>query len=50
MLKITQLVAVILLTLVFHRPAFADMVSFDFDDIQSQSRKGPKAVDVETYM
>lgn len=50
MLKITQLTAIIFLTLLTHRAVFADMVSFDFDDIQSQSRKGPTAIDVEVYM
>jgi hypothetical protein len=50
MLKITQLAALIFLTIFTHRAVFADMVSFDFDDIQSQSKKGPKAPDVEIYM
>ena len=50
MLRIVQLAAVFLLTLVVQPAAFADMVSFDFDDIQSSSRKGPKAIDVENYM
>jgi hypothetical protein len=50
MLKITQLAALIFVTLLTQRAVFADMVSFDFDDIQSQSRKGPKAPDIEVYM
>lgn len=50
MLKITQLAALIFVTLLTQRAVFADMVSFDFDDIQSQSRKGPKAPDIEIYM
>ena len=50
MLKIIQLAALIFVTLFTQRAVFADMVSFDFDDIQSSSKKGPKAPDVEVYM
>ena len=50
MLKIIQLGALILVTLLTHSAVFADMVVFDFDDIQSHSRKGPTAPDIEVYM
>jgi PEP-CTERM motif-containing protein len=50
MVKIFSLVMGIFLTALISRAAFADMVSFDFDDIQSQSKKGPNASDVEAYM
>jgi PEP-CTERM motif-containing protein len=50
MIKILSWVMGIFLTVFMVRPGFADMVSFDFDGIQSQSKKGPNASDVEAYM
>ena len=51
MSKIFRLSGVIFLTVFIDRPVIADMVSFDFDDIQSQSkRKGAKAPEIEIYM
>ena len=50
MLKIIQLAALVVLTLVTQRAVFAEMVAFEFDNIQSQSRKGPKASDIAVYM
>ena len=50
MFKIIQLVALIFITPLTYRAGFADMVSFNFDDIQSQARKGPNAADIEVYM
>jgi PEP-CTERM motif-containing protein len=50
MSKILGLSGAIFLTVFIDRPVRADMVSFDFDDIQSQSKKGPKAPDIEIYM
>jgi PEP-CTERM motif-containing protein len=48
--KIIRITGVMFLMLFVHRPIFAEMVSFDFDDIQSQSKKGAKALDIELYM
>ena len=45
-----KIVPVILLALLAERPVFAEMVSFDFDEIHSQSKKGPAAPDIELYM
>lgn len=50
MLKLFPLAGVILLTGFFNPPVFADMVSFDFDEIHSQSKKGPNASAIELYM
>ena len=50
MSRITRITGVMFLMLFVHRPIFAEMVSFDFDDIQSQSKKGPRASDIELYM
>ena len=50
MLNTFKSVPVILLALLVGRPVFAGMVSFDFDEIHSQSKKGPAAPDIELYM
>lgn len=50
MLNTFKSVSVILLALLVGRPVFAGMVSFDFDEIYSQSTKGPKAPEIELYM
>lgn len=48
--KIISLAALVFATLLTQRAVFADMVSFDFDNIESHSKKGPIAHDVEVYM
>src|SRR6266508_6460067 len=49
--RISWTVLCFLTVLIYDRPAFADgMVLFDFDQIQSQSKKGVNASDVEAYM
>jgi len=50
MLNTFKSVPAILLALLVGRPVFAGMVSFDFDEIYSQSKKGPAAPDIELYM
>jgi hypothetical protein len=50
MMNTFKMASLILPALLAGQPVFADMVSFDFDDIQSQSKKGPKAPDIELYM
>ena len=50
MTTILQLAAATLLVLFSQRAVFADMVSFDFDNISGQGKKGPKAGDIEAYM
>jgi hypothetical protein len=50
MITMIQLAAATLLVLLSQQAAFAEMVTFDFDDVQSLSKKGPKAGDIEVYM
>lgn len=41
---------VVLIALAGNSSSAASMVTFDFDDIQSSSKKGPRASDIEAYM
>jgi hypothetical protein len=50
MIRSTQFAVAILLTLLAHRAAVAEMVVFDFDGIQSLSQKGSSAPAIELYM
>jgi PEP-CTERM motif-containing protein len=50
MLNTFKSAPVILLALLVGRPVFAGMVSFDFDEIQSPSKKGAAAPAIELYM
>jgi hypothetical protein len=46
----STLIFIFALTVFIPKPVLAEMVSFDFDDIQASSKKGAKAPDIELYM